>query len=159
VENAKNKLKKIGSLTALKLGLGIGTIFLVATMSFFILLANGLLGIIGEHSHISYNNLYISFILLYLSFPVALWFFGSRISTNLNNGVGNTLSSAKFSFGVNFLIWAVFLSSQIILCEETKHLTWTVITLLFVISVGTITTFTLGLLITNRIKNKINSQT
>jgi hypothetical protein len=30
VENTKNKLKKIGSLTALKLGLGIGAIFLVA---------------------------------------------------------------------------------------------------------------------------------
>ena len=154
-----NKIEKIGAKIAMNQGLTFGIGALVFITIFGILFSGGLLGIIGIGALLSYNYLIISLGLLYISFPFALWFFGKRNSRNIINGKSKIKTSAEFSFGVNLIIWSVFLFSQLVFggFEETLYLK--LVTLGMIIIFGILTTGTLGLYIVKLTADKIKACT
>ena len=153
------EIEKIGSKTALKIGLKLGTLFLLLTTIVLISIAGGLLGIIGLYSILKFNNLYISLLLLYISFPLALRTFGKRNGKNIINDKSSVRTSLEFSFGVNLIIWTVFLLSQLLIGQSTNPVIWTLATIGIIITLSTITTFTIGIYIVNRTKRKIKACT
>ncbi len=152
-------IQKLGSKTALKVGFSIGTIFLIMTTALLVLIAGGLLGLIGIYTILSFNQLYISLLLLYLSFPIALWTIGKRNGKNLFLGKSIIRTSVEFSFGVNLIIWAVFLISQVIIGESTDLFIWTLGTIAVIIILSILTTFTIGIYIVNKTRKKIKANT
>lgn len=151
--------EKIGSRTALRIGLKIGLLFLFLTTIILTLIAGGLLGIIGLYSILTFNQLYISLLLLYFSFPLALWTLGKRNGTNILKYKSTFRTSLEFSFGVNLIIWTVFLLSQLIIGQSTDLLIWTLATIGIMIILGSITTFTIGIYIVNRTRKMIKAGT
>ena len=151
-----DEIEKLSSRTALKVGLSVGTLFLLLTTTFLVLIAGGLLGLIGLYAILSFNNLYLSLSLLYLSFPLALWIVGRRNGKNLFNGKSTLRTSLEFSFGVNLIIWTVFYLSQLLVGESTEIVIWTLATIGIIIVLSILTSFTIGILIVKRTRNKIN---
>ncbi|NEN25744.1 hypothetical protein G3O08_19830 [Cryomorpha ignava] len=151
-----DEIEKMSSKTALKVGLSVGTFFLFLTTSILVLVAGGLLGLIGLYAILSFNNLYLSLILLYLSFPFALWTVGRRIGKNLFNDKSTLRTSFEFSFGVNLIIWTVFYISQLLVGQSTEIVIWTIATVGITIILSILTTFTIGILIVNQTRKKIN---
>ena len=152
-------IENIGAKTALYQGLAFGLGFLIIISALGILYSGGLMGIIGVGALLSYNYLIISLVLLYLTFPIALWIFGKRNSKNIVNGKNRVKTSAEFSFGVNILIWSTFLFSQLAFgkFQEQLYLKLTIIGLIIIL--GTITTFTLGFYIVKLTEEKIKACT
>ena len=151
--------EKAGSRTALRIGLKLGLLFFFLATIILILIAGGLLGIIGLYSILTFNNLYISLLLLYISFPFALWTFGKRNGKSIYNDKSTIRTSLEFSFGVNLIIWTVFLLSQLIIGQSTDLLIWTLATIGIIIILSAITTFTIGIYIVNRTRKKIKAST
>jgi uncharacterized membrane protein len=90
-----------------RLTFGLGGLIIISILG--ILLLDVLIGIIGIVALWSYNYMFLSLVLLYITFPLDLWFFGKRNSKNILQGKSNIKTSAEFSFGVNIMIWLVFL--------------------------------------------------
>ncbi len=155
--NRDRKAEIIGAKVALYNGLAFGLGFLFIISFSAILLANGLLGIIGVGAFLSYNYLIISFILLYLSFPFALWVFGKSNSKNLIKGKSVIKVSAGFSFGVNLFIWLVFLVSQLAFGGFEYPLYLSVIIIGLILVLGMLTTCSLGFYIVKMTKEKIKT--
>ena len=155
--NKNKKIENIGAKIALYNGsiFGFGFLFLLSFLG--ILFANGLLGIIGIGALLSYNYLFVSFLLLYLSFPFALWIFGKHNSKNIIKGKSVMKTSAKFSFGVNLIIWLIFLISQIIFGGFEYLLQLNLIIFGVIVVLGTLTTCSLGIYIVNRTKEKLKT--
>jgi hypothetical protein len=153
--NRSKKIEIIGAKVALYNGLvfGFGFLFIVSFLG--LLFADGLLGIIGIGALLSYNHLFVSFILLYLTFPYALWIFGKNNSLNLIKEKSIIKISAGFSFGVNLFIWTVFLVSQLAFggFEYPLYLSLTIMGI--VLTLGVLTTCSLGLYIVRLTKEKI----
>ena len=81
-----NKTETIGAKVALINGMTFGLGFLFIMTFIGLLFSDGLLGLIGIGALLSYNYLFISLALLYLTLPIALWIFGKRNSKSLNQG-------------------------------------------------------------------------
>jgi hypothetical protein len=126
---------------------------------FLILIAGGLLGIIGLFAILAFNGLYLSLLLLYCAFPFALWTFGKRNGKNIFNEKSAVRTSLEFSFGVNLTIWSVFLLSQMLIGELTNALIWTLGTIGVILILSAITTFTIGIYIVNQTKKRIDACT
>ena len=154
-----DEIEKLSSRTALKVGLSVGTLFLFLTTTFLVLIAGGLLGLIGLYAILSFNNLYLSLLLLYLSFPLALWIVGKRNGKNLFNDKSTLRTSFEFSVGVNLIVWTVFYISQLIVGQSTEIIVWTIATIGTIIVFSILTTFTIGIYIVKRTRNKIKAST
>lgn len=150
-----DEVEKLSSRIALKVGLSIGTLFLIITTTFLVLIAGGILGLIGLYAILSFNNLYFSFILLYLSFPLALWILGKRNGKSLFDNKSKLRTSFEFSFGVNVIIWTVFYISQLIIGPSTELLIWTIATIGVIIVLSFLTTFTIGIFIVHHTSVKM----
>jgi hypothetical protein len=149
------QIESIGRTVALKYGLTFGFLFLILFTVTVILFSGGLLGIIGISALLSYNYLFVSLILMYVSFPFALSIFGKKNARNIRKGKKDVKISAEFSFGVNTMIWLVFLISQSIFGEFQHSIQLNLIVLGLILILGTLTTFTLGLHIVTKTKEKI----
>ena len=154
-----NDFEKIGAKIAITQGLTFGLGGLLFISVFGILFSGGLLGIIGIVALLSYNYLIVSLVLLYAIFPFALWFFGKRNSNNILRGKSKIKTSAEFSFGVNLIIWSVFLFSQLIFGEFEETLYLKLGTFGLIIILGILTTGTLGLYIVKLTEDKIKACT
>lgn len=146
----------IGAKVALINGMTFGLGFLFIISAIGTLFSDGLLGIIGIVSLVSYKYIFISLALLYLTLPFALWYFGKRNVKSLNRGKTILQISAQFSFGVNLIIWIVFLISQLILNEIENYLYLNLIVIGIILILGFLTTYTFGFYIVKLTKEKIN---
>ncbi len=146
-------------MTALRQGLKIGTFFLLLSSLGLLMLTGGLLGLVGLHSILTYNKLYISLILLYLSFPFALWNFGKINVKNILKQKNRLLCSLEFSVGINIVIWTVFLISQLLFGTTTNPLLWFIATIKVIIILSIFSTFTIGLYIVKRTETAIKNMT
>lgn len=152
-----NKSEKIGARIALINGMAIGLGFLFIMTFIGFLASDGLFGLIGIGSLLSYNYLFISFSLLYLTLPFALWIFGKRNSKSLNQGKSVLKTSAEFSFGVNLIIWIVFLFSEFALRGFENYLYLNLIVVGIILVLGFLTTYTFGFYIVKLTKEKIKA--
>ena len=152
-----NKIENIGAKVALINGMtfGLGFLFIMAFIG--ILFSDGLLGLIGIGALLSYNYIFISLGLIYLTLPFALWIFGKRNSRSLNQGKSLLKTSAEFSFGVNLIIWFAFLFSQLILGGIENYLYLNLIVIGIILILGFLTTFTFGLYIIKLTEQKIKA--
>jgi len=147
--------ESIGGKIALKHGLAYGLSFLIVLSLGAIHFSDGLLGYIGIAAMLAYNYLIISFLMLYISFSIALWYFGKRNALNILKGKSTIKTSAEFSFGVNLIIWSIFLITQLGFggFEEPFYLKLVVLGLIAIL--GTLTTFTLGLYLVKLTEERI----
>ncbi len=152
-----NKSEKIGAKVALINGMTFGLGFLFIMTVIGLLFSDGLLGLIGIGALLSYNYLFISFTLIYLTLPFALWIFGKRNSKSLNQGKSVLKTSAEFSFGVNLIIWIVFLFSQLVLGGIENYLYLNLIVIGLILVLGFLTTYTFGFYIVKLTKEKIKA--
>ena len=152
-----NKTENIGAKVALKNGMTFGLGFLFLLTFIGILFSDGLLGLIGIGALLSYNYLFISLALIYLTLPFALWIFGKRNSKSLNQGKSILKTSAEFSFGVNLIIWIAFLFSQLVLGGIENYLYLNLIVIGIILILGFLTTFTLGFYIVKITEEKIKA--
>ncbi len=152
-----NKSEKIGAKVALINGMTFGLGFLFIMTFIGLLFSDGLLGLIGIGALLSYNYLFISLALLYLTLPIALWIFGKRNSKSLNQGKSVLKTSAEFSFGVNLIIWIVFLLSQLVLGGVENYLYLNLIVIGIILVLGFLTTYTFGFYIVKLTKEKIKA--
>ncbi|WP_299229673.1 hypothetical protein [uncultured Psychroserpens sp.] len=152
-----NKSECIGAKVALINGMsfGLGILFIMTFIG--LLFSDGLLGLIGIGALLSYNYLFISLALLYLALPFALWLFGKRNSKNLNQGKSIIKTSAEFSFGVNLIIWIVFLFSQLVLGGIENYLYLNLIVIGTILVLGFLTTYTFGFYIVKLTKEKLKA--
>jgi len=158
-QKMSRNIEIIGEKVALKLGLIYGFGFLFLLTLFGILASDGLFGLIGIGVILSSNYLFVSLVLLYSAFPLALSFFGKYNSRNLMKGKSVMRTSAEFSFGVNFVIWQVFLLSQLILNQFENFIQLNLTVLVLILILGTLTSSTLGVLIVKSTEEKINAST
>ena len=152
-----NKSENIGAKIALINGMTFGLGFLFIMTFIGLVFSDGLLGLIGIGALLSYNYLFISLALLYLTLPIALWIFGKRNSKSLNQGKSVIKTSAEFSFGVNFIIWIVFLLSQLVLGGIENYLYLNLIVIGIILILGFLTTYTFGFYIVKLTKEKIKA--
>ena len=152
-----NKNKNIGAKVALINGMTFALGFLFIMTFIGLMFSDGLLGLIGIGALLSYNYLFISLALLYLTLPIALWIFGKRNTKSLNQGKSILKTSAEFSFGVNLIIWIVFLFSQLVLGGFENYLYLNLIVIGIVIVLGFLTTYTFGFYIVTLTKEKIKA--
>ena len=152
-----NNTEKIGAKVALINGMAFGLGFLFILTIIGLLLSGGLLGIIGIGALLSYNYIFISLVLLYLTLPFALWIFGKRNSKCLNQGKSVLKTSAEFSFGVNLIIWIVFLFSQLVLGGFENYFYLNLIVIGIILILGFLTTYTFGFYIVKLTKEKIKA--
>ncbi|MCR8668046.1 hypothetical protein NO995_10160 [Aestuariibaculum sp. M13] len=152
-----NKNENIGAKVALINGMTFGLGFLFIMTFIGLMFSGGLLGLIGIGALLSYNSLFISLALLYLTLPIALWIFGKRNTKSLNQGKSIIKTSAEFSFGVNFIIWIVFLFSQLVFSGFENYLTLNLIVIGIIIVLGFLTTYTFGFYIVKLTKEKIKA--
>ncbi|PNQ72502.1 hypothetical protein C1T31_12000 [Hanstruepera neustonica] len=152
-----DKTENIGAKVALINGMTFGLGFLFIITFIGILFSDGLLGLIGIGALLSYNYLFISLALLYLTLPIALWIFGKRNTKSLNQGKSIIKTSAEFSFGVNLIIWIVFLFSQLLLGGLENYLYLNLIVIGIIIVLGFLTTYTFGFYIVKLTKEKIKA--
>ncbi|MFG6688099.1 hypothetical protein ACGK9U_16125, partial [Mariniflexile sp. HNIBRBA6329] len=151
------KNENIGAKVALINGMTFGLGFLFIMTFIGLMFSGGLLGLIGIGALLSYNSLFISLALLYLTLPIALWIFGKRNTKSLNQGKSIIKTSAEFSFGVNFIIWIVFLFSQLVFSGFENYLTLNLIVIGIIIVLGFLTTYTFGFYIVKLTKEKIKA--
>ena|SRR5690606_23853323 len=152
-----NKTENIGAKIALINGMTFGLGFLFITTLIGLLFSGGLLGLIGIGALLSYNYLFLSLTLLYLTLPFALWIFGKRNSKSLNQGKSILKTSAEFSFGVNLIIWIVFLLSQLVLGGIDNYLYLNLIVIGIIFVLGFLTTYTFGYYIVKLTKEKLKA--
>ena len=152
-----NKIENIGAKLALINGLTFGLGFLIIMTFIGLLFSGGLLGFIGIGALLSYNYLFISLALLYLTLPFALWIFGKRNTKSLNQGKSILKTSAEFSFGVNFIIWIVFLFSQLVFGGFENYIYLNLIVIGIIITLGSLTTYTFGFYIVKLTNEKIKA--
>ena len=152
-----NKAEDIGVKVALINGMTFGLGFLFIMTFAGLLFSDGLLGLIGIGALLTYNYLFISLVLLYLTLPFALWMFGKRNSKSLNQGKSVIRTSTEFSFGVNLIIWLVFLVSQLILGGFENYLYLNLIVIGIILVSGILTTYTFGFYIVKLTKEKLKA--
>jgi len=98
-------------------------------------------------------------VLLYFSFPFALWLFGKRTAKNILKAKSKIRNSWEFSLGVNTLIWTVFFTSQLLIGNSTDILIWGIATVGVILVLSIITTFTIGIFIVKKTEKKIKVST
>jgi len=145
---------KIGSDVAMSNGLAFGFFFII--LSFFIVfMMLDLLSFamfLGLFHVIEYT---FAFILLLITFPISLWYFGRRNVNELTNGNKMLIISAKFSFGVNSIIWSAFFIPLLFLGPpELIGLHFLASFSLFTVC-GILTTITLGYYIVKKTEQKL----
>ncbi|MEW7289579.1 hypothetical protein [Aquimarina sp. 2304DJ70-9] len=160
----------LGGKLAVKYGFGIFTIFylILIVVPFFTPLLYFSIVIIFVLDVFT-----IPFIIMNIAFVGVLYYFGNNIEKEINAGKKNILSlSANFSFGVNIVLWIVTfialcvfgndapsLSGNSINVEEDffreHYIIGMFFTMFAIVVFGSMTTFSIGLFIVNKIKTEL----
>tara|TARA_R110001632_G_scaffold107745_2_gene217461 strand:- start:755 stop:1228 length:474 start_codon:yes stop_codon:yes gene_type:complete len=154
--NRIRKIENLGARVALFKGMFFGIFFVFLVFLFTILFTLGLFRIIGI-ALLSYNNIFYSFLLMFFSYPFALWFFGKNNAKRLIKEVDDFKTSIVFSFGVNSVIWLVFGFSQLAFGGFSNLIQLILIVLALVLVFGSLTSCTIGFYIVSLTKERIES--
>jgi hypothetical protein len=147
--------RRIGGLMALLLGMGIGSGLIMFFSVVAIVFSGGLLGMIGLQALVTFNNLHLTMLDVYLAYPIALWFLGRDMGANLSSQrMSITVASARFSFGLSAVLWAVFLITQLWIGKDTDLALWLFGAVVMALITGLVATFSFGLFIAFIVKNK-----
>ena len=154
--DVEDKLAEIGKKVAVTYGL-VAFVIIMLPCAFMLLLGSLAGGLVSSVFGLSLFLSAIVFVLIIVGpFIFSLRFFGKKMALDLYKEKSLIYSSAKFSFGVNIVIWSLMI--LVVMCfydEEGLFVASVFNAVLLILLLGTVTTLTIGLFISLKVKKKV----
>lgn len=154
---AFKKHEKKGAKITLFYGLLFSFLSIIPIIFIFLILflSIDLVGMIGVGMLSIY--FFLMLIPVLIAFPFALWYLGKRNVRSLLKDQSIVKISAEFSFGVNFIIWLSIFVFLLVFGDSIFLVQLFLIMLILLPTLSGITTFTIGLFIVKKTKNKMET--
>jgi len=156
MNSVEKKIEAIGKKVSVTYGL-IAFVILMLPCTFVLLLGSLAGGLVSSVFGLSLLLSAIVFVLIIAGpFIFSLRFFGKKLALDLYKEKSVIYASAKFSFGVNIVIWSLMmLVVMFIYDEEGLFIASIYSAVLLILLLGTVTTFTIGLFISLKVKKEV----